>query len=414
MMPTSEQIDAVIQSALPEADALLCELIAISSLPSHEAMVRRHLEEWAETSGIHWRRLPVLQNLMDDPAATSIPDHPGYTGIWNLVLEPECASEGRSLILNTHMDTVAGDTRVIRNGEWIQGRGACDAKGQIVTAMLVLLTLERLSVCLTGRLSVQCVVEEEAGGNGTLSLLRQGETADAAIVLEPTGLVMHPANRGAVWFRVETKGHAAHMGKWWDGVNAISDMRVVLNALQSFQSRLRDLFIDHPLFPYSPSPVVVNPGVIQGGDWPASVPDRCTLEGGVAFLPDWSCAQIIDEMTAHLRREVPEAIMQRVAVSAGRLRNEPYATPSDHPAVVCLQEAARGILPDRPLTGWIASCDARLFHHVGGMPVLTFGPGDLADAHSTRERIRMTDIATAARVLTRMAIRWCGVKEANS
>ncbi len=408
------RLDDAIDASLNDVLDLLCELIAIPSLPGQEAHVRQRLQDWADAAGLPWRPVSAPDGLMDDPWATQIPDHPGYADQYNLVMDAPSSRIGRSLVLNTHMDTVAGDMNPVRDGEWIAGRGACDAKGQIVTALLVPLVLHRLGVRLQGRLSVQCVFEEEAGGNGTLALLRQGEIADAAIVLEPTSLTMHPANRGAVWYRIEAEGRAAHMGKWWDGINAISEMSLVLNALNEFETHLRRVFAGHPLFPHHPSPVVVNYGCIRGGEWPASVADQCVLEGGVAFLPDWSCQQVVDQMDQWLTHALPESVRKRVRLSAGRLRNEPYATPLDAPVVGCFADASHGILPDLPLSGWIASCDARLFHHVAGMPVLTFGPGDLADAHSAQERIRIQDIRSAARVLIRMAVRWCGVEDMDT
>jgi acetylornithine deacetylase/succinyl-diaminopimelate desuccinylase-like protein len=50
------------------------------------------------------------------------------------------------------------------------------------------------------------VVEEETGGNGSLSLAVDRELKrhyDSVLVSECTGLRIHPANRGAVWYRAE-------------------------------------------------------------------------------------------------------------------------------------------------------------------------------------------------------------------
>jgi acetylornithine deacetylase len=76
------------------------------------------------------------------------------------------------------------------------GRGACDDKGQIAVLYLVLNALQSLGVELGGDLLSEIVIEEEAGGNGSLSLIRQGYRADGAVILEPTELRIHPANRG--------------------------------------------------------------------------------------------------------------------------------------------------------------------------------------------------------------------------
>ena len=59
---------------------------------------------------------------------------------------------------------------------------------------------------------------------------------------------------------------------------------------------------------------------------------------------------------------------------------------------------------DDELSGWIVSCDARLFNKAGNMPTVVFGPGSLKDAHSNHEQIRAGDIIKAARVLARFLI----------
>ena len=59
-------------------------------------------------------------------------------------------------------------------------------------------------------------------------------------------------------------------------------------------------------------------------------------------------------------------------------------------------------------TGWIVSCDARLFAKVGGMPTAVFGAGTLTDAHSDRETVRMGDVMRAAEALTLFVVGWCG------
>ena len=180
----------------------------------------------------------------------------------------------------------------------VYGRGACDAKGQVVTILLALEALKNLGLHLKGDLQAQIVIEEEAGGNGALSLIRQGHKADCAMVLEPTSLRMHPANRGAVWYKLGVKGKSAHMGKYWDGVSAIRRWSGLSGFLRSMKLMLREESKGNPLFPHDPSPVNVNIGQIHGGDWPATVPAECFIEGGIAFLPNRCISQIHDELTS--------------------------------------------------------------------------------------------------------------------
>ncbi len=45
------------------------------------------------------------------------------------------------------------------------------------------------------------------------------------------------------------------------------------------------------------------------------------------------------------------------------------------------------------------------------MATIVFGPGDLGHAHSLDEQIRTGDILSAAEVLVKFLVDWCGVKE---
>jgi acetylornithine deacetylase/succinyl-diaminopimelate desuccinylase-like protein len=58
-------------------------------------------------------------------------------------------------------------------------------------------------------------------------------------------------------------------------------------------------------------------------------------------------------------------------------------------------------------SGWIASCDARLFSRIGGMDTIVFGPGDLASAHAHGESLALSEMEAAARVLVRFILDWC-------
>jgi len=109
---------------------------------------------------------------------------------------------------------------------------------------------------------------------------------------------------------------------------------------------------------------------------------------------------------------VAQAARQRgitASVVFEKLQNEAYATPEDHPAVAAFRDASVAVRGAGEVTGFLASCDARLFYHRGRMPTIVFGPGDLLMAHSDIESIQMSDIVTAAKIVARFILSWCGV-----
>ncbi len=156
-----------------------------------------------------------------DLRITSLPDFtkppPPYTpeeyfaGRSNLIVSvPGSPRAGIPMIYNAHIDTVAPFVPPRRKGLWIYGRGTADDKGQVALLLTCLRLLKSLEEKL--RLKVQAprvyqfVIEEETGGNGTLSALLDDRIRSfSALVLEITSLEVFPANRGAVWYQAELR-----------------------------------------------------------------------------------------------------------------------------------------------------------------------------------------------------------------
>ena len=94
-----------------------------------------------------------------------------------------------------------------------------------------------------------------------------------------------------------------------------------------------------------------------------------------------------------------------------KLHNVAFDGDPDSPSVRNAIAAAKscGLWKDEPVLGWTVSCDARLFAtEYPGMQVLTFGPGQLAYAHSDREQIALEEIRAAAEFLALFLLRQTG------
>ncbi|HOL22368.1 MAG TPA: ArgE/DapE family deacylase [bacterium] len=359
--------------------------------------------------------VPVPADIEKDPEYTFAEKPLDYSDRKNIILKIPSSGGGRSLILNSHIDVVPAKVwkdafKPVEKDGFIYGRGACDAKGQIATIYLTLLALKSCGIRLKGELTVQSVIEEEVGGNGALALIREGYKADAVLVLEPTGLKISPANRGAVWYRLEVQGKSVHMGRITEGVNAIEKTCLLMHRLKEYERRLIEESKNVPLFEKYKQPVQVNFGTIKGDGWPSMVCGYVVLEGGVGFLPNKDLAMIKKELKDIIEGCGDHWIINNYKLSFPKLHNDAYAIPPDHPIVETIRKAAisSGIVPD--VEGFIASCDARLFNKVGKMPVVVFGPGKLEDAHSDTEKIDIEEIKKAAEILTDTVVNWCGIE----
>ena len=203
---------------------------------------------------------------------------------------------GRTLLLNGHVDVVDVEPRadwtqpdpftaVVRDG-LLYGRGSCDMKGGVASMVIAACTLAELGVPLAGDLIVNTVTEEESTGAGGLFAARTLQ-ADAAIVPEPSGLVVWVACRGSLLPRITVRGRAGHAGihqlppEQGGAVNAIEKMAIVLEAVR----RLREHWAQRPPHPYLSAGDCV-PTIVAGGEWLVSYPAACTLECHIEYLPD--------------------------------------------------------------------------------------------------------------------------------
>ena len=410
-LPSRQELLAAASKHRPLLEKFLKDLIRVPSVHGQESGVQLLVREYFEDLGRHVTEVPMDEELREDPEYTLADTEVPYEGRNNLVIDLGGNGGGRSLILNTHSDVVpagsweGGFDPTVRDGV-LTGRGSVDCKGQIGAVFLMCKLLEEFNLKPRGKLSAQVVIEEEIGGNGTLSLIRKGYSADGVVVLEGTDLTVCPANRGAVWFRATVDGIPVHMARKYEGVSAIEKSMDLIKILHHYELELAEEAGEQPLFSEYEHPVQVNVGRMEAGDWPATVPGFSVLEGGVGFLPNRTLGSIKEDLVSLLKRD--EWLSEHGNFEFARLHNDAYQIPVDHPLVMEMVRSAGNMGIDARVRGMIASCDARLFNRVGGMPTVVFGAGDIDQAHSRGERVDLGDIALEAGALLNMACAWCG------
>lgn len=128
--------------------------------------------------------------------------------------------------LNAHIDVVKPYLPPRLDGNIVYGRGACDDKGAVVAMVAALHVLAEVLQAQGRKLArnvvAMLVVEEETGGNGSLSLAIDRELRQrygSILVLECTGNDIHPANRGALWYRADLRCPAVNLFEMFAFVN---------------------------------------------------------------------------------------------------------------------------------------------------------------------------------------------------
>ncbi|MEM4329321.1 MAG: M20/M25/M40 family metallo-hydrolase, partial [Candidatus Caldarchaeum sp.] len=138
--------------------------------------------------------------------------------------------DGPTVVLNSHLDTVpAGSPERwpfhpfetgVSDG-FLCGRGSVDAKGCLASMLAALASLSR-SEKLSGRVVLMAVADEEVGGLGTLSTMKELEKVDYVVVGEPTSMEICVASRGRVEITAEFHGKPSHAALPEKGVNALA------------------------------------------------------------------------------------------------------------------------------------------------------------------------------------------------
>jgi len=399
--------------------ARLRELIAIDSSAGRETPAQEWMAAFMDDSGLAVDRWELdLPALRQDPSYSEELDRAsalGVVGQWG-------GDTGPTLVLNGHVDVVpAGEPRLwsvppfeaaVRDGR-VYGRGSADMKGGLLCGLFALRALRAAGVELDGSVRVQSVVGEEDGGIGTLAAVRRGHTGDAAIVLEPTRLVLAPAQAGAFNFRVTVPGKAAHGALRAEGVDPIDRFIPLYRALQALEGE-RNARPRHPLFRDTELPFALCVGTIRGGIWASTVAESVTFEGRMGIAPD--------EDPAAARRELERAIGD-TAERDPWLRDHPptvewwggqfspAATDAGDPIVAAVDTAHADVTGSRPeVRGMPYGADMRLLANEGGVPTVLYGPGDVRRAHAPDEYIEIDELETATRVLVLTILRFCGVR----
>ena len=360
------------------------------------------------------------------PEVLAEPDFPGVeverTEAWGSVARLAGSGDGRSLLLDAHVDVVpagdrdtwgqAGPFGAEIRGDDLHGRGSCDMKAGLVASLWALRALTELDVPLRGDLLLGTVIGEEDGGLGSYALLQRGWRADACVIPEPTSLDIAPGSSGALTFRLTVRGLAAHASRRRSGVSAIEKFLPVFAAVRALEARRNE--VTHPLMRRWEIPYPIELGTVRAGEWASSVPDVLTAEGrfGVA----------IGEDVAAARQTLVDAVAEACAADSWLREHpvqvewwggqfEPGLTELDAPIVDVVRRAHRDVSGRSPeLWATPYGSDLRLLTNLGGIPTVHYGPGDVGLAHGPHESVPIPELLAATRALTMIAMEHCGTR----
>ncbi|MDX1971229.1 MAG: ArgE/DapE family deacylase [Candidatus Sumerlaeia bacterium] len=350
-----------------------------------------------------------------------------YEGRPNVVATqvPAGAAEGRSLILQGHVDVVSAEPTKLwksnpfepwieRNGEngedWMYGRGAGDMKGGSMCYLWALAALKDMGLQPAAKVILQSPIEEECTGNGALALCAAGHRADACLIPEPFHETILHHQVGVMWFQVRVLGKTTHVLGAGRGVNAIEKSWVFIQALRRMEAEINQPQNIHSAYKSYEHPINLNVGIINGGDWASTVAGECVTRFRIGLFP----GETIAEMKCRV-----EAVVAEAAAADPWLRNFPpqveyvgfhaiasrFELESDFgKSLRSAHQRLRGAEP--AVLNSTATTDVRFYNEYYGMPATCYGPV-AQNIHGVDEKISLHSMQRCSEVIGHFIADWC-------
>ena len=361
-----------------------------------ETRLSDHLENFFHRLGVECQRIEVL---------------PGRA---NVIARLDRPGAQTTILLDAHQDTVPvegmADPRPCPAGRQLTGRlygmrRHVSGQGGMAAILAAFARLAADRPQRAANVVVACTCDEEYTATGAKALARlwsdparAGSLLSApptvAVVAEPTDLNVIVAHRGAIRWKLKTRGRACHSSRPHEGVNAIYKMAEVLLCLERYADELPRMVKPHPL---CGSPTL-SVGRITGGISVNTVPDECLIEVDRRVIPGEDPQAVIPHVTTYLRERLDvdfEMLPPWLdgATLADR-NNGPWAD-----RLLAQVEAVVASGPREKQGAWYGTNASRFA--ATGVPAIVFGPGSIHQAHTADEWIDIAELGQASEVYYR-------------
>lgn len=426
-----EDVEQWIENRSDEMLSFLSDLVDAKTVTGNERPGQSIVIEKFESMGLDpdvWT--PSAEDLKDHEAffETQAYQERGYEGRQNVAATISGTGGGSDLALSGHIDVVPvtesewshDPWHLEREGDRLYGRGSGDMKGGIAAYVHAVEAVRRSGVTLRGDLVLQSTIEEEDGGvGGVLSALERGYRPDGAIIPEPWGVPnLGMASAGVRYFELTVRGKSAHVGKGYEGVNALDKAMLVYEALSELD-RDRKERIDYPPA-YNRNPKMqghetnLNVGIIDAADWPAIIPGTVKMRGRIGWPPGESSEEVESELRATLddvlssddwlRDHPPE-------LEWFGLRADPHEVdPNSELLQTAMTNAERVTGRDGVFYGGSSGNDTRYYKLYYDIPATSVGP-EATDIHGADEHTTVESLLETSKTIAGTIIDYCGVNE---
>ena len=268
------------------------------------------------------------------------------------------------IVFSTHMDTVPPFIPSREDGEYIYGRGSCDAKGIIAAQIFA---AERLRAAGLKTIGLLFTVDEELASKGAQAANNHPLARECEFMIngEPTDNLLAVGTKGSVRLTISTSGRAAHSAYPEAGESAIEKLLDILENIRRVEWPEDNFF----------GTTTCNIGVVSGGTRPNVIPDQARAQLQIRLGID----------IEHVKR-----IVEKAAGDRGTIVYESAHNPVRLTSVPGVDETVVRFTTDIPyLSNW-------------GRPLL-IGPGSILDAHTDHERVSKAELERSVELYVELA-----------
>lgn len=295
---------------------------------------------------------------------------------------------GKTLLFNGHIDAAGlGNLEEWTKDPWgaeivdgkLYGRASADQKGGVAASLFGVMAARAVMPDLPGTIHFVVTPEEETGGNGTAASIARGYQADAAIFTDISNNEIVISNSGMQNFEITIQGGANGM---WDAdydVSAAELMAYVIQRIHAFAKERDQHAREIYGFAAHETAACINPGLIECGEWLATIPRKARIKGLMAVLPDDDLIQLREDFTKRISdpNGVPFFAENPPQIFFGSGK-EGCATSAEADIVLAAKQGMQLVSQKqvRPKYGCVCS-DMTFYPSMFQTPSILFGPGSV-------------------------------------
>lgn len=313
----------------------------------------------------------------------------------------------RSLLLCPHIDTVPGILPVRKEGNHLFGRGACDAKGALLSMLFAFedlaedYKLNRLNL-VSSCVIFAGVVQEERESAGLNELIKEGVKADAAIFGEPCGLTKVTIGyRGHLPVSIEIQTKEGHASAPWNAKNAAE---VAFSLYDAIRDKLTGGKEARNLESISVAITRIESGTAHN-----VIPGLAKMSLDIRLPFGTSSGKVASEVRkiiAELETKEGCKITPKFSIPT-----EPYKARMDSKIVRAINRSILKLGFEKP--SFIAKSgtgDMNTYAKAFGVDALTYGPGDTKLSHTSDEFVDIDEMFNCSRVLVGTTAEFFGLE----